>query len=196
MQKIFNNLYQRDVTVIMPGEFYAAKDNELISTLLGSCIAVCLYDLKSGVGGMNHFLLPEYAGRKENGGNGQGLYSSARYGVSAMEHLILEMQLQGADRTSLHAKVFGGGHVLSIGHSPNGVGERNIRFIREYLKTEKIKVVSEDTGGDFSRKILFNTEDYSVRLSKIPVDSTITRNEEEYMDRIKQMQKKTEVVYF
>lgn len=195
MQKIYNNQYKKDAMTIMPGEYYVSTKGELISTLLGSCISVCLYDSIAGLGGMNHFLLPESTGKNSNG-NEEGLYRATRYGVSAMEVLILKLQVNGADRERLQAKVFGGGHVLSLKHSPLGVGERNIRFIRDYLRTEGIKVANQDTGGEYSRKVLFNTEDFSVRLSKIPVDSTIAQNEEEYFKRISRMQKKTEVVYF
>ncbi|MBN2659388.1 MAG: hypothetical protein JXR86_20195 [Spirochaetales bacterium] len=190
MQKIFNSQYGRDVMTIMPGEYYISTEKELISTLLGSCIAVCLYENKAGIGGMNHFLLPEYSGKSGD------LYSSARYGVSAMEILIMKMQLKGADRDRIQAKVFGGGNVLSLSQSPDRVGERNIRFIHDYLKTESIKIVSEDTGDYFSRKVLFNTEDFSVRLSKVPVDSTVVHSEEDYFKRITRMQEKTEIVYF
>lgn len=195
MQKIYNHQYKKEAMTIMPGEYYVSTKGELISTLLGSCISVCLFDRVAKIGGMNHFLLPKSTGKSSNG-NGEGLYGATRYGISAMEVLILKLQVNGADRDRLQAKVFGGGHVLSLDHSPLGVGERNIRFIGEYLEREKIRIVNQDTGGDFSRKVLFNTEDFSVRLSKIPVDSSIIHNEEEYFKRISRMQKKTEVVYF
>lgn len=176
----------------MPGEYYSSVEKELISTLLGSCVAVCLYDEKRGIGGMNHFLLPSSSEKNADG----GLYSSARYGVNAMESLILQMQLKGADRNRLTAKVFGGGNVLSVRISADSVGERNIRFIDDYLKTERINVLSRDVGGDFSRKILFNTEDYTVKLTKTPVNATVAHDEEEYMKRLAKMHQSTQTIYF
>lgn len=172
---------------IMPGEYYASDAGEGISTILGSCISVCLYDEVAGLGGMNHFLLP-------SGMNEQ--YASTRYGISAMEKLILNMQLLGGDRDKLKAKVFGGGNVLPLKITTKSVGERNIDFIRGYLKTEKIPVISEDVGGVFSRKVLFNTGDFSVKLSKTKVDNSLVNNEEEYLEHINHLKDDTQIIYF
>lgn len=190
MQKIFNSALDRDVIIIMPGEYYISSSGDYISTMLGSCISVCLFDPKVQISGMNHFLLPQYNGKDIN------LFSSTRYGISAMETLIMKMQLKGVDRDRLQAKVFGGGNVLSLATSPHRVGERNIRFIHEYMKTEGIRVLNEDTGGSFSRRVLLNSTDFSVTLNKIPVDSTIIHTEEDYAKRLTEMQEKTEIVYF
>lgn len=190
MKKIFNSALDCEVVTIMPGEYYVSSTGEYISTLLGSCISVCLFDPKAQIAGMNHFLLPQYNGKDRN------LYSSSRYGVSAMETLIMKMQLKGVDRDRLQAKIFGGGNVLSLTQSPERVGERNISFIHEYMNTEGISVISEDTGGSFSRKVLLNSKDFSVKLNKVPVDSTIVHTEEDYVNRLTKMQEKTEIVYF
>lgn len=194
MKRYFNSHFNREVVTIMPGELYVSGGDELISTLLGSCISVCLFDANTNIGGMNHFLLPHrsVAGKTVQ----DDLYDSSRYGVHAMETLILKMQLKGADRQNLMAKVFGGGNVLSIKNSSMSVGDRNIEFTREYLKTEKIPIVGEDTGGDFSRKVLLRSGDFSVQLNKTPVDSTITQDEEEYMKKLNRLKEGTQVIYF
>jgi chemotaxis protein CheD len=127
---------------VLPGEYFVDSEDLLIMTTLGSCIAACLWDRNARVGGMNHFLLPEGSG------------DSARYGSYAMELLINEMMKRGASRLSLEAKVFGGGQVMAGMDSLN-VGERNTRFVLEYLKTERIPVVSKDVLDIHPRKVCF-----------------------------------------
>ena len=114
-------------------------------TTLGSCIAVCLWDRQAKVGGMNHFMLPD---------NGGGASDSGRYGSFAMELLINEMLKLGASRLTLEAKVFGGGAVIS-GMNTINVGERNTAFVMDYLKTERIPVVSKDVLEIYPRKVCF-----------------------------------------
>ena len=114
-------------------------------TTLGSCIAACLWDRDRRVGGMNHFMLPEGASGGSDGG---------RYGSYAMELLINEMIKRGANRSSMEAKVFGGGAVVSGMNSIN-VGEQNTRFVLDYLRTERITVVSKDVLDIYPRKVCF-----------------------------------------
>ena len=127
---------------ILPGEYFVDTEDLLVMTTLGSCIAACLWDRTAKVGGMNHFMLPEGSG------------DSGRYGSFAMELLINQMMKRGASRLSLEAKVFGGGQVISGMHSMN-VGERNTRFVLDYLKTEHITVVSKDVLDIYPRKVCF-----------------------------------------
>ena len=127
---------------VLPGEYFVASDDLLIMTTLGSCIAACLWDRRAGVGGMNHFLLPE-------GNDGSG-----RYGSYAMELLINAMMKRGATRSTLEAKVFGGGQVIA-GMNALNVGERNTTFVLDYLKTERIPVVSKDVLDIYPRKVCF-----------------------------------------
>ncbi len=133
---------------MLPGEFFVHDEDILIMTTLGSCIAACLWDRDRRVGGMNHFLLPE-AG-SQNGGDGD----SGRYGSFAMELLIGEMVKRGATRSSMEAKVFGGGAVIS-GMNTINVGERNTAFVLDYLRTERITVVSKDVMDIYPRKVCF-----------------------------------------
>jgi chemotaxis protein CheD len=137
--------FANDAVKILPGEFFVANEDMLLMTTLGSCIAACLWDRHARVGGMNHFMLPEGTA---------GDPASGRYGSYAMELLINEMLKRGAMRSSLEAKVFGGGQVVSGMNSLN-VGERNTRFVLDYLKTERITVVSKDVLDIYPRKVCF-----------------------------------------
>ena len=139
--------FDNDAVKVLPGEYFVHTEDLLIMTTLGSCIAVCLWDRNARVGGLNHFMLPD--------GSGQGGGASAgRYGSYAMELLINEMMKRGATRSSLEAKVFGGGQVIAGMDSMN-IGERNTRFVFDYLKTEHIPVVSKDVLDIYPRKVCF-----------------------------------------
>ena len=137
--------FDSDAVKVLPGEYFVDTEELLIMTTLGSCIAACLWDRNARVGGLNHFLLPD-------GGNDAG--NSGRYGSYAMELLINEMMKRGASRNSLEAKVFGGGQVIA-GMETMNVGERNTRFVLDYLKTERIPVVSKDVLDIYPRKVCF-----------------------------------------
>jgi len=142
------------IAKILPGEFYVTRSPIGISTTLGSCIAACIWDEKAKVGGMNHFMLPETAqGVDEVNWGQRGLASDAtRYGNFAMEHLINMVLKQGGYRNTLKAKVFGGGKVLK---KMSDVGQRNINFVFDYLRTENIEIVKADVGSIYPRKVIF-----------------------------------------
>lgn len=137
----FNN----DAVKVLPGEFFVFDEDLLIMTTLGSCIAACLWDRERRIGGMNHFLLPEGGGKDGDSG---------RYGNFAMDQLIGGMVKRGANRSTMEAKVFGGGAVISGMNSLN-VGERNTSFVLDYLRTERITVVSKDVMDIYPRKVCF-----------------------------------------
>ena len=134
--------FKNDAVKILPGEYFVHNEDMLLMTTLGSCIAACLYDRVAKVGGMNHFMLPEGAG------------DSGRYGSYAMELLINEMIKRGANRQTMEAKIFGGGQVVS-GMTTMNVGERNTQFVMDYLKTERIPIVSKDVLDIYARKVCF-----------------------------------------
>ena len=134
--------FKNDAVKILPGEYFVHHEDMLIMTTLGSCIAACLWDRNARIGGMNHFMLPEGAG------------DSGRYGSYAMELLINEMMKRGASRLTMEAKVFGGGQVIS-GMNTMNVGERNTEFVIEYLKTERIPILSKDVLDIYPRKVCF-----------------------------------------
>lgn len=136
--------FKNDAVKVLPGEYFVHDEDVAIMTTLGSCIAACLWDRERKIGGMNHFMLPEGAGTGDSG----------RYGSYAMELLINELIKRGASRTTLEAKVFGGGAVIS-GMTTINVGERNTQFVLDYLKTERIAVVSKDVLDIYPRKVCF-----------------------------------------
>ena len=139
--------FGRPAVRVQPGEHYVTRRDELIVTVLGSCVSVCLRDAGRGVGGLNHFLLAESV---EEGPAG----ASARYGGYAMELLINDLLKLGARRERLEAKVFGGGRVLSALNG-RAIGERNAAFALDYLKAEGIAVLAHDVLGELARKIAF-----------------------------------------
>ncbi len=134
--------FRYDAVKVLPGEYFVSTEDVLIMTVLGSCIAACVWDGKARVGGMNHFMLPE------------GEDGSGRYGSYAMELLLNEMIKMGARRETMQAKVFGGGAVMA-GFTTMNVGERNTKFVLDYLATERIPVVSQDVLDIHPRKVCF-----------------------------------------
>jgi chemotaxis protein CheD len=134
--------FKSEAVKVLPGEYWVDGEDVLVMTTLGSCIAACLWDRHAKVGGMNHFMLPDGAG------------DCGRYGSYAMELLINEMMKRGATRQTMEAKIFGGGAVISGMNSLN-VGERNTQFVTDYLKTERIPIVSKDVLDVYPRKVCF-----------------------------------------
>ncbi len=141
----YDAFFKADAVKVLPGEYFVHDEDVLIMTTLGSCIAACLWDRSAKVGGMNHFMLPDA---------GSGAADGGRYGSFAMELLINELLKRGANRQTLEAKVFGGGAVISGMNSIN-VGERNTKFVMDYLATERIPVVSKDVMEIYPRKVCF-----------------------------------------
>ena len=140
--------FKNEAVKVLPGEFFVHDEDILVMTTLGSCIAACLWDRDKRIGGMNHFLLPDMGAG--SGGSGD----SGRYGSFAMDLLIGELVKRGATRSSMEAKVFGGGAVVS-GMNTINVGERNTAFVLDYLRTERITVVSKDVMDIYPRKVCY-----------------------------------------
>ncbi len=156
--------FRNEAVKVLPGEFFVADEDLLVMTTLGSCIAACLWDREKRVGGMNHFLLPE--------GNGKD-GDSGRYGSYAMELLINELIKRGATRSTMEAKVFGGGAVIS-GMNTINVGERNTAFVLDYLKTERITVVSKDVLDIYPRKVCFLPHSGKAMVKRLAATNTDT----------------------
>lgn len=136
--------FQYDAVKVLPGEYFVSSDEVMIMTVLGSCIAACIWDARARAGGMNHFMLPD----------GDGVEGGGRYGSYAMELLINQLLKTGARRESMQAKIFGGAQVMS-GFTTMNVGERNTKFVLDYLATERIPVVSQDVLDIHPRKVCF-----------------------------------------
>ncbi len=166
------------------GGLRASKEPLVIDTVLGSCIAACLYDAEAKIGGMNHFMLPEGIDNKNP--------NSTRYGVHAMELLISDLMKLGAARSRFRAKIFGGGHVLKIRESAKGVPQRNIEFVRRFLENEQIPIVKEDLGGYQPRRVLFHTDSSKVYMKYLGQQEAERTAEEEMVYLISLKRRKTD----
>ena len=159
---------------VLPGEYFVYHEDIVIQTVLGSCVAACIADRGVGVGGMNHFLLPD-------GGD-----SSARYGVFAMEVLINDLMKRGARRGSLEAKIFGGAAVIQ-GMTQLNVGRQNVDFVERFLAQERIPVVSKDVLDICPRKVCFFPKSARAMVRKLApaTVSTVVTEESTYRSAIR-----------
>lgn len=177
----FDKTFNCDAVKILPGEYYTTPRDLVIVTVLGSCVSACIRDRVSGIGGMNHFMLPE--GNPADINN--PVSESARYGTYAMEVLINQLLKSGARRENLEAKIFGGGNVLS-GFSSINIGEKNAAFVRKYLRDENIRVVGEDLNDIYPRKVYFFPKTGRVLVKKLKQlhNNTLATREESYARKI------------
>ena len=175
----YDRTFDRDAAKILPGEYFFTSKDMMIVTVLGSCVSACLRDRVSGVGGMNHFMLPDC------GDSDSPVSASMRYGTYAMEVLINELLKAGARRENLEAKVFGGGNVLR-GFVAINVGERNAQFVRSYLRTEGIRCVAEDLNDIHPRKVYFFPRTGKVLVKKLKQlnNNTLVNREQDYASRL------------
>ncbi len=175
----YDRTFDCEAAKILPGEYYFTGRDMLIVTVLGSCVSACIRDRVTGLGGMNHFMLPD-------GGDSGPVSASMRYGGYAMEVLINDLLKAGARRESLEAKVFGGGAVLR-GLTAMNVGERNASFVTSFLKTERIPVLAEDLNDVYPRKVYFFPRTGKVLVKKLMQthNDTLARRELDYAKRLK-----------
>ena len=138
---------------VFPGNIEVSRGPSRLTTILGSCVAVCLWDNKLKFGGMNHFMLPLW--------NGEGL-ASPKYGNIAIDKLVKKMIWNGSSIENLEAKIFGGGNVLESGNNLYNIGERNIEMALSKIAEYNIKVISSSTGGKRGRKILMNSSNFKI----------------------------------
>ncbi|MGL4603951.1 MAG: chemoreceptor glutamine deamidase CheD [Iodobacter sp.] len=177
----FDKSFDIDAAKLLPGEYYVTGRNMLLVTVLGSCVAACIRDRKTGVGGMNHFMLPEAA---DEATAIAGL--PTRYGTYAMEILINQIMKMGGSKSSLEAKVFGGGNVLR-GFTVSNIGQKNVDFVRSFLELERIPVVAEDLLDIYPRKVYFFPQTGRVLVKKLKAvhNDTIIEREKDYSSRLK-----------
>lgn len=175
----FDRAFNTDAVKVLPGEYFVTTRNIVLVTVLGSCVTACVRDREKGIGGMNHFMLPD------SGQGGGVVSSSARYGSYAMEILLNHLLKLGARRQSLEAKVFGGGRVMST-LSQSQVGERNSGFVLDYLKTEAIPVAAQDLLDIYPRKVYFFPASGRVMVKKLVSmhNDTLEKREREYRARL------------
>lgn len=144
----------KNVHFLYPAALFASSTPHMVTTILGSCVAVCLHDPVLKVGGINHYMLPLW--------NGQGL-AAPKYGNIAIEKLIEKMIAMGSKKENLIAKIFGGGEVIETHITNFNIGARNIKIAHEMLDEHKITIVGSSVGGKLGRKILYNTETGEVK---------------------------------
>ena len=178
---------------ILPGEVYVTKEDEAIVTVLGSCVSACIRDSVFGIGGMNHFMLP--ISNDQHADSQVGL--ATRYGNYAMEKLINEILSHGGMRKNLEVKIFGGGRVLSNMNMMD-IGQRNITFVREYILTEGLKLLAEDMGDNYPRKVQYYPLSGRVRMKKLMSmhNRTIVDREQDYMRKIAKEPDTTDIELF
>jgi chemotaxis protein CheD len=180
--RYFDPHFKVETAKILPGEYYATNKDMALVTVLGSCVSACLRDREAGIGGMNHFMLPDEGKLVGSRGN---ISAGGRYGVHAMELLINQILKLGGRRDRLEAKVFGGGNVLQ-GFMLSNVGQQNAEFIVEYLNMERIPIVARDLLDVWPRKIYFFPRTGKVmvkRLRKVNNDTIVLR-ERDYGARL------------
>ena len=152
------NIAARHPITVVQGEFHISSDPEdLFSTVLGSCVAVCLHDPVRQIGGMNHFLLPF--------GQEEGTSRPVRYGLFAMEMLINALMKEGAIKSRLQAKLFGGARISA---DLRDIGQSNAAFARDFLASEGIQCLAESLGGTNARRVVYRPATGHARMLLVP----------------------------
>ncbi|MDD2759645.1 MAG: chemoreceptor glutamine deamidase CheD [Methylomonas sp.] len=169
---------------LLPGEYYVTMEDEMITTVLGSCVSACIRDTVTGIGGMNHFMLPQTTQARLNSRDEAIVGTAMRYGNYAMEHLINTILHHGGKRKNLEVKLFGGGKIVA---TLSDVGLRNIDFVLNYVDMEALKLISHDLGDIYPRKVNFYPRTGRVRMKKIKDlhNETIVLRENQYCSQIK-----------
>ena len=143
---------------LQPGHLVVSSEPMSVTTILGSCVSVCLWDGTKRVGGINHFMLPLIPGSGA---------ASPRFGNTAMEELLAKLTMAGARRPLLRARVFGGACMFAPMQSEQHLGAKNAELALDFLSRRGIEVVQIDVGGTHGRKLIFHTDEGSVCLSTI-----------------------------
>jgi chemotaxis protein CheD len=180
--KYFDSRVGMDVVMVLPGRHYVTdNEKEMVVTLLGSCVAACIRDPITAVGGLNHFLLPE----SDSGQWGQTVDAAMRYGNHAMETLINDIIKRGGIRSRLEVKVFGGAHVIE-GATALSVGQKNVDFVQEYLRNEGFDIAASHLGGALPRRIHYFPITGKVQMRQLQrsADKDLFKKEMSYRSQI------------
>jgi chemotaxis protein CheD len=167
------------IAKLLPGDFYVTREDEVLDTVLGSCVAACIRSPRLGIGGMNHFMLPRPSGAgADTWDDVRG--RATRYGTASMEQLINRILSSGATRSELEVKVFGGARVLA---AMTDVGTHNVSFVRDFLKKEGLKVLAEDVGDVCPRHVQFFPTSGKVRVRHLGAgqQSGVASREEKFL---------------
>lgn len=163
MNKYYDSHFKKEVVTIYPGEYYSTAGSEMISTVLGSCVSIVLYDTVAKVGGINHFMLA----RDTSTDDDTEKKLMGKFGEYAIDLLIADLEKKGGVLSRLEAKVFGGGNIFNMQDAATPVGDNNSKFAFEFLKKKNIPIVKSDTGGNYPRKIFFDPQTYKVFMKYI-----------------------------
>ena len=195
LSRVWDASHKLCATKILPGEYYVTRNNEIVTTVLGSCVSACIRDPMTCVGGMNHFMLPGDTAKSLNKWGGEESLAT-RYGIAAMENLINDILKQGARKDRLEVKLFGGGKVLAM--DINDVGKRNIDFAKQFVTAEGLSVASEDLGGPHPRKVHYfpRTGKVMIRRLRALQNQTIADKERQYEHTLSGTQNTGEIELF
>ena len=174
IRRMQDHRFPHEIAAILPGEFFVSAEPMIVYTVLGSCVSACIRDPLAGVGGMNHFMLPQ---PKNASTDSWG--ESTRYGSYAMESLINDILKRGGVKSRLEVKLFGAGRIYD---GNIDVGAKNAEWVLEYIKTEGLTACKTDLGDILPRKIYYFTESGRVLMKKIEKvkNDTIATRERDY----------------
>lgn len=147
----YRNQHGQTVAKLLPGDYYVTREDEVLDTVLGSCVSACIRNPRLNIGGMNHFMLPRPSGTGNDTWDNVASRAT-RYGSASMEQLINRILKAGGSRKDLEVKIFGGGRVLA---SLTDIGNHNVAFVREFLSHEGLRVASEDVGDTCPRHVQY-----------------------------------------
>jgi chemotaxis protein CheD len=184
IQRLWDRHNERWSARILPGEYFVTRSDELITTVLGSCISACMRDPKTGVGGMNHFMLPEDTTNGSSSWMDPAAGMSTRYGSFAMECLVNDLLKLGAQRERLEVKLTGGGRILA---SMSDVGKRNIEFAHNWLRMEGFRIAGEDVGDVFPRRVQYFPLTGRVLMCRLRLqdEREVASRETQYMSNLR-----------
>ncbi len=185
IRKFWDASQAAQIAKVLPGEYYVTRADELLETVLGSCVAACIRDTQHGIGGMNHFLLPVGDGGRGGIWEQTSVNASTRYGNFAMAHLINGILRNGGSKHSLEVKLFGGASILDM--STADVGRRNIEFVLDFIQTEGLRVHSQDLGGSLPRKVLYHPLTGRALVKKLASGTReVAVSERQYLQKIRE----------
>ncbi len=195
VNRYWDPVHKTNSAKILPGEYYVTNHDEAIATVLGSCVAACVRDKLSGIGGMNHFLLPHCSQRDGMDIEQIATSDANRYGSYAMEHMINDILKHGGQRRNLQVKLFGGGRIIN---ELSKVGARNVQFAKRYLQMERLEILSEDVGDVYPRKVYFFPRTGTALVKKLRSlhNDTIIQRERAYLHEIEEKPVAGEVELF
>jgi chemotaxis protein CheD len=191
----WDHILQSRIITILPGQFHVTRQDEILVTTLGSCVSACIRDKSIGLGGMNHFMLPEELRDFSGEPDDSPWNTAARYGINAMELLINAILKYGGARKNLEIKIFGGANVIS---KMRNIGDLNANFIRKYLNKENLQIEAEDLGGCSPRKVLYCPATGKARVKRFPciMKAAILRKENSYIRKFSSDQTSGTIEFF